>query len=330
VERPDDDRRVRWGIAATGRIAGSMVDALRTLPDAEVVAVGSRSPDTARAFAERFGIPRAHGSYADLHADDEVDVVYVASPHSHHREMTEAALRAGRHVLCEKAFALNASEARSMIETARDEDRFLMEAMWSWFMPVWQEVGRRVASGEIGEVRIVAADFGIPMEDPDGRHRRADLAGGALLDLGIYPLAIARFLLGEPDEVRALGHVTGQGVDGTAGGVLRYGSGAIAVFHTTIDAFSPRAAEVVGTSGTIRIDPPFWHPSAYSITDRDGRTTHVDLPNEGLAHEAAHAMEMIRAGRRESDVVPWSASIAGMELMDEIRRQLGVVYPQER
>ena len=321
---------LRWGIAATGRIAAAMATALRTLPDAEIAAIGSRTGEQARRFADAFDIPRAHGSYADLFADDDVDVVYVASPHSHHRDMTVAALEAGRHVLCEKAFALNASQAREMIETARRCDRFLMEAMWSWFMPVWQEVRRRVDAGEIGEVRVVAADFGIPIDDPEGRHRRADLAGGALLDLGIYPLALARFLLGEPDDVRVLGHLTDQGVDGLSGGVLRFDSGAIGVFHTTLDAFSGRAADIVGTTGSIHIDQPFWHPSSFSISPTEGDPVRVEMPNRGLAHEAAHTMDVIRAGRIESDVVPWSATLANMELMDEIRRQLGVVYPQER
>jgi predicted dehydrogenase len=325
-----DTAPVRWGIASTGRIAGAMATALRTLPDAELVAVGSRTAAAAAGFAERFGVERAHGSYADLYADEAVDVVYVASPHSHHREMTVGALEAGRHVLCEKAFAINAAEAREMIDTAERTERFLMEAMWSWFMPVWHEVRRRVVAGEIGEVRVVAADFGIPVLDPNGRHRRADLGGGALLDLGIYPLAVIRFLLGEPTEVRVVGDLTDQGVDALAGGVLGFASGAVGVFHTTIDALSGRAAEVIGTAGTIRIEPPFWHPSAFTVTVGDGRPKRVELPNQGLAHEAAHTMEMVRAGRRQSDVVPWAATIANMELMDEIRRQLGVVYPRDR
>ena len=189
----DTDEPIRWGIAATGGIADQMTRALHTLPDAEVVAVGSRRQQSADAFAARHGIPRAHGSYADLYADADIDIVYVASPHSGHHEMTIDALRAGRHVLCEKAFAINAAQAQEMIDTARVQSRFLMEAMWSWFMPAWAELRRRIENDEIGTVRLVDATFGIPVFDENSRLRRPDLAGGALLDLGIYPLALARW-----------------------------------------------------------------------------------------------------------------------------------------
>ncbi|MEM1332356.1 MAG: Gfo/Idh/MocA family oxidoreductase [Actinomycetota bacterium] len=209
---------MRWGIASTGKIGASTVAALRTVDDAEVVAVGSRTTDTARAFAERHGIERAHGSHAALVADDEVDIVYVASPHSAHHSMTIAALDAGKHVLCEKAFAVNRAQAAEMIDAARRNQRFLMEAMWSWFMPAWHEVRALIDAGEIGDVVQLDANFGLRIDDPNGRHRRPDLTGGALLDLGIYPLALARFLLGEPEDlrrdVRALGVLSATEHDG--------------------------------------------------------------------------------------------------------------------
>ena len=314
----NDATPIRWGIASTGRIAASMCEALATLPDAEIVAVGSRTVDAAETFAERFSIPRAHGSYEALWADDAIDVVYIASPHSHHAPMTIAALEAGRHVLCEKAFAYNADEARRMVDTARREGRFLMEAMWSWFMPAWHDLRDRIADGAIGDVVLVDADFGIRVDDPDGRHRRPDLAGGALLDLGIYPLALARFLLGEPTDlerdVAAVGRLTDQGVDATVGGSVRFPGGAVATFSATIDAFSGRSARIVGTEGSIAVDAPFW----------------FDLPQRGLAHEAEHVIGRLRAGALESDVMPLDTTIANMELLDEIRRQIGVVYPVER
>ncbi len=324
-----DATPTRWGIASTGGIAAKMAEALATLPDAEIVAVGSRSQGSADAFAARFGIPHAHGSYADLCADDLVDIVYVASPHNHHHAMTIDALNAGRHVLCEKAFALNARQAGEMVDAARANDRFLMEAMWTWFIPAVVEVRRRVEAGEIGRVLVVEANFGLPILAEDGRHRRADLAGGALLDLGIYPLAIARFLLGEPDAVCALGRLTDEGVDALLGGVLHFPSGAIATFHSTLDGLSSGDARIVGTDGSIVIETPFWHAHAFAIT-AGGATQRVEIPNAGLAHEAAHAIERIRGGHLESDVMPWATTIANMELMDEIRRQIGVVYPEER
>ncbi len=321
--------RLRWGIAGTGKIAAAMTQALRTLPDAEVVAVGSRTRDAADAFAGRWEIPTAHGSYAELFSDDGVDVVYVASPHSHHHEMTVAALDAGRHVLCEKAFALNAGQAREMVAAAERNDRFLMEAMWTWFIPAVVDVKRRVDAGEIGELRIVEADFGIPITVTDGRHRRADLAGGALLDLGIYPITFARYLAGDPVAVRSLGTVGATGVDTTLGGVVSYASGAIGVFHTSLDVLSTGRATVIGTEGRIDVHWPFWHPTSFTVHHHDGRSEHVESANQGLAHEAAHAMERIRGGHRESDVIPLATTVSTMELLDEIRAQLGVVYPQE-
>lgn len=307
-----------------------MVEALATLPDAKVVAVGSRAQDSADAFAERHGIATAHGSYEGLFADDDVDIVYVASPHSHHRTMTIDALDAGRHVLCEKAFAHNADEARQMVAAARRNGRFLMEAMWTWFIPAVVEIRRRLRDGVIGRVELLEADFGIRIVAEDGRHRRADLAGGTLLDLGIYPLAFARFMLGDPVDVRVLGRLADSGVDSTIGGVASFDGGALAVFHSSIDVSTSRRATIYGTAGRIEVETPFFHTSAFTVHPDAGEAQRIELPNQGLAHEAAHAMERIRHGHLESDVIPLATTVSTMELLDEIRAQLGVVYPVER
>ncbi|HSM65782.1 MAG TPA: Gfo/Idh/MocA family oxidoreductase [Ilumatobacteraceae bacterium] len=324
------DAPVRWGIASTGKIAASMCEALATLPDATITAVGSRSPESAAAFAGRFGIPRSHGSYDELFADPDVDIVYVASPHSHHHEMTISALDAGKHVLCEKAFALNAAQAREMVDAARRNDRFLMEAMWTWFIPAVVDIRQRVLDGEIGDPRVVEANFSIPVFDPNGRHRRADLAGGALLDLGIYPVSFARYLLGDPTGVSAHGVLTEGGVDATVGGVVSFAGDRMAVFHTSIDMFSNLRATVYGTLGRIEVDPPFWFTSGFTVHLTGEEPAHVALPNQGLAHEAQHAIDRIRGGHRESDVIPLATTVSTMELLDEIRAQVGVVYPEER
>ncbi|WP_040492898.1 Gfo/Idh/MocA family protein [Ilumatobacter nonamiensis] len=321
---------LRWGIASTGRISTQMAEALATIDGAEIVAVGSRTQAAADEFAATHSIPRAHGSYEALWADDGVDIVYIGSPHSEHCAMAVAALDAGRHVLCEKAFAINAGEAREMLDAARRNDRFIMEAMWSWFMPAWQELRARIEDGAIGEIISVDANFCIPMRDVNGRHRRPDLAGGALLDVGIYPLSIGRFLLGEPTDVKVLGRLTDQGVDGLVGGVMQHASGAITTFTTSLDAISDHTARIVGTDGLITVAAPFWHPSEFTITRFDGsEPERIEAPNRGLAHEAEHAMECIGTGATESDVQTWAATLANMELMDDIRRQLGVVYPSE-
>ena len=321
---------LRWGIAATGGIAASMCEALATLPDARITAVGSRMQEAAANFAARFEIPNAHGTYEALFADPDVDIVYVASPHSHHHSMTIGALDAGKHVLCEKAFALNAAQAREMVDASRRNDRFLMEAMWTWFIPAVVEVRRRVLDGEIGELKVVEANFGIAVLDPDGRHRRADLAGGAMLDVGIYPITFARFLAGDPVDAKVIGSLGATGVDATVGGVVSYSSGAIGVFHTSLDMPTSQRASVYGTSGRIDVDAPFWFPSGFTVRVTGEEPVHVDMVNNGLAHEAQHAMERIREGHRESDVISLATTVSTMELLDDIRDQLGVVYPQER
>lgn len=321
---------LRWGIAATGSIAASMCEALQTLPEAEVVAVCSRTQDAADAFAKRFGIERPHGSYDALWADENVDIVYVASPHSHHHAMTVAALDAGKHVLCEKAFAVNAVQARDMVAAARRNDRFLMEAMWTWFIPAVIDIRRRVIDGEIGELRVVEANFAIPVSDPNGRHRRIDLAGGAMLDIGIYPVTFARFLAGDPVDARVAGTLGDTGVDATVAGVVTFAGGSFGVFHTSLDMTSSLRATVYGTKGRIDVDPPFWFPSGFTVRVDGEEPVRVDMAHQGLAHEAAHAMARIRDGYHESDVIPLATTVSTMELLDDIRAQLGVVYPEER
>lgn len=305
-----------------------MATALAEIDGAEISAVGSRTQAAADEFAAKFSIPKAYGSFDELCADADVDVVYIGSPHSEHHAMTLAALAAGKHVLCEKAFALNAPEAQEMIDAARTADRFLMEAMWSWFMPGWHELRRRIGDGAIGDVVSLDANFSLLNTNPDGRHRRLDLGGGALLDLGIYPLSIARFLLGEPTDSRALGRLTAGGVDASIAGTLLHDSGAVSTFTTSLDGQSDLTARIVGTAGTITVHAPFWCPTVFTIyVDGDSET--VDTPHRGLAHEAEHTMECIRNGNTESNIQTWAATLANMELMDQIRYQVGVVYPSE-
>ena len=217
-----------------------------------------------------------------------------------------------------------------MVDAATRNDRFLMEAMWTWFIPAVIDIRQRVLDGEIGELKVVEANFGIPVGDPHGRHRRIDLAGGAMLDLGIYPITFARFLAGDPIEARVLGTLGDTGVDTTVGGVVTYDGGALGVFHTSLDMMSSLGASIYGTLGRIDVDAPFWFPSGFTVRVTGEEPVHVDMPNQGLAHEAAHAMDRIRGGHRESDVIPLATTVSTMELLDDIRAQLGVVYPEER
>ncbi|MGY6500946.1 MAG: Gfo/Idh/MocA family protein [Acidimicrobiales bacterium] len=321
--------RLRWGLAGPGAIAGEMAAALATLDDAVAVAVGSRSLDRAERFASEHGIERAHGSYEELFADDAVDIIYVATPHSSHADLTIEALRAGRHVVCEKPLGLDAGQVRAMADASRRADRFLMEAMWTWFLPPILEVQRRLADGEIGRLRSIDADFCLAIEGPDGRHHDPALGGGALLDLGIYPVALAHLVAGPPTDVRALGQLGPTGVDVNLAAVLSHDDGVVTTLRTGLEAAGTYTAHLVGTEGIIRLDAPFWCPTSFRVTTADGRSERIDAPHQGLAHEAAHAMARIRDGHLRSDVIPLSASLALAETLDEIRRQVGVRYPHE-
>ncbi|MFG2299949.1 Gfo/Idh/MocA family protein [Actinacidiphila glaucinigra] len=334
TESVGSGRKVRWGILATGGIAASFAEDLRELKDdAEIVAVGSRRLDSARAFADRFGIPRAYGSWTELADDEGVDVVYVATPHSAHRVAAGLCLRAGRSVLCEKPFTVNAVEARELADLARTHGRFLMEAMWTYCNPVVRRLTELVADGAIGEVRSVHADFGLAGPfDPGHRLLDPALGGGALLDLGVYPVSFAHLLLGEPDEVQAWAHLTEDGVDDNTGMLLGYDSGAMAVLSCSLTADTARTAVVTGSAGRIEVPAGFFHPDRF-VLRREGREPEeFGAPDDGLRglqHEAAEVMRCLRAGERESPLVPLEGSLAVMRTLDTVRDRIGVRYPGE-
>ncbi|MGC0415876.1 Gfo/Idh/MocA family protein [Embleya sp. AB8] len=331
----DATRTIRWGILATGGIAATFTEALQTLPDAEVVAVGSRDPDRAKAFAERYDIPRAYGSWAELAADDEVDVVYVATPHSAHRAAAGLCLAAGRAVLCEKAFTLDAREALELVELARERGLFLMEGMWTYCHPLVRRLRALIADGVIGEVRSVSASFGFAGEFPP-EHRLRDPAqgGGALLDLGVYPVAFAQLLLGEPDEIRAWAHLTPEGVDDNTGIVLGWHHGAVATLDCTFVADTDAPATITGTAGRIEFADGFFYPDRF-VVHRPGEEPRTVLlaevttdPERGtMRHEAQEVMRCLRAGERESPLVPLDGTLAVMRTLDTIRERIGVRFP---
>ncbi|MDX2644843.1 Gfo/Idh/MocA family oxidoreductase [Streptomyces sp. PA03-1a] len=334
TESVGSGRKVRWGILATGGIAASFAEDLREMKDdAEIVAVGSRSLASARAFADRFDIPRAYGSWTELADDDGVDVVYVATPHSAHRVAAGLCLRAGRSVLCEKPFTVNAVEARELADLAKARGLFLMEAMWTYCNPVVRRLTELVADGAVGEVRSVHADFGLAGPFEPG-HRLLDpaLGGGALLDLGVYPVSFAHLLLGEPDEVQAWAHLTEHGVDDNTGMLLGYDSGAMAVLSCSLTADTAQTAVVTGSAGRIEVPAGFFHPDRF-VLHREGREPQeFGAPDDGLRglqHEAAEVMRCLRAGERESPLVPLEGSLAVMRTLDTVRDRIGVRYPGE-
>ncbi|MEV7564016.1 Gfo/Idh/MocA family protein [Streptomyces tanashiensis] len=323
---------VRWGILATGGIAERFTTDLLALDGAEVVAVASRTEASAKAFADRFGIPRAYGEWAGLFADEDVDVVYVATPHHAHRTAAGLALEAGKAVLCEKALTLNAREAEELVALARDRGLFLMEAMWMYCNPLIRRITELVRDGAIGEVRTVQADFGLAGPF-DAGHRLRDPAvgGGALLDLGVYPVSFAQLLLGEPSAVHAHASISPEGVDLNTGMLLGWDSGASALLSCSLEADTPLTASVTGTEGRIDVPRGFFFPERFTLS-RAGREpeefTSSDDPHS-FRHEAAEVMRVLRAGGTESPLVPLDGSLAVMRTLDAVRDRIGVRYPSE-
>ncbi|MFE5592728.1 Gfo/Idh/MocA family protein [Streptomyces sp. NPDC056549] len=328
----DANGTVRWGILATGGIAERFATDLGALDGAEVVAVASRTEASAKAFADRFGIPRAYGEWAGLIADEDVDVVYVATPHHAHRAAAGLALEAGKAVLCEKALTLNAREAEELVTLARGRGLFLMEAMWMYCNPLIRRIAELVRDGAVGEVRTVQADFGLAGPF-DAAHRLRDPAvgGGALLDLGVYPVSFAHLLLGEPSAVHAHARISPEGVDLNTGMLLGWDSGASALLSCSLEADTPLTASVTGTAGRIDVPRGFFFPERFTL-HRAGREPEefvsADDPHS-LRHEAAEVMRCLRAGATESPLVPLDGSLAVMRTLDAVRDRVGVRYPQE-
>lgn len=330
---PSDAPPIKWGIIAPGWIAGQFTNAVHRHSKSRVVAVGSSSADRAQEFAARHGVGRAYGSYEALVADHDIDAVYVASPHSHHFEQARLALLGGKPVLVEKAFTQNASQASELIELARASGTLLMEAMWSRFLPHYDIVRQLIADGALGEVQTVISDHGQYFElEPTHRLLNPALAGGALLDLGIYPISFTSFVLGAPDEIQATGTMTTTGVDAQVSAVLRTGR-AHGIISTTQTAASPTTASISGAAGRIEIGGPFYQPQSVRFTDLAGdtqeTTTASIVGHEGLVYQAAHFAELLRVGSTESPLLPLGETLSIIQTLDEIRRQIGLAYPNE-
>jgi predicted dehydrogenase len=324
--------KIRWGIIGTGHIAKKFAEGLLSLPEAELVAVGSRSQASADDFAAWYGIPHRHATYAGLANDSDVDAVYVATPHPLHKDNSLLCLEAGKAVLCEKPFALNAAQAEEVVKLARAKKLFLMEAMWTRFLPVHVEVRELLAEDAIGDVRMLSADFGFRTEwNPKGRLLNPELGGGTLLDVGIYPLSLASAVFGIPTRVTGLAHVGATGVDEQVGIVLGYGQGQLAILSAAVRTDSPQEARLMGSEGSIRIHSPWWKPTALTISRAGQDDEVVDLPysSNGYNYEAAEVMACLRAGKLESDIMPLDETLAIMKTMDQLRAQWGLKYPME-
>lgn len=327
------DRKIRWGILATGSIAGSLAEAIHSVPDAELVAVASRTTENAQAFANRWNVPRRYGSYEGLAADPDVDVIYIATPHNLHYENMIACLSAGKHVLCEKAFTLNAREARECIELARRMRLFLMEAMWMRFFPAMARVREWVAERIIGQIRLVQADFCFIREyDPAHRLYDPHLGGGALLDLGIYPLSFTTQFFGFPEQIDGHADIGPTGVDELDTIRLIYPNGLTASLSCSMRIIKPREAFLIGTEGYIKVHDIFHRPDRLTL-NRLGigpRTVQLPFRGNGYAHEIEEVHACLRAGMTESTIMPLDETLQLMEIMDGLRHSWGVSYPNER
>ncbi|MDR0627638.1 MAG: Gfo/Idh/MocA family oxidoreductase [Bifidobacteriaceae bacterium] len=336
VPDPADAPQLRWGIAAPGGIAHLFAQAVLAHTKQKLVAVGSRSIQRAERFALRYGVDRAYGSYAELMADPGVQAVYVAAPHSEHKWLTLLALEAGKPVLVEKAFARNATEASEMITAAQRAGLTLMEGMWTNCLPRFDILRQLLADGLLGQLRLVHADHGHRVPTAARRLFDPELAGGALLDIGVYPVAFANFVLGAPRRITTTGHLTDSGVD--AQETMLFSdfpehAGAEAVLSSSMVTATPNVANICGSAGRIELDSRFYAPGQVRLVQPDGSAQTSTPPqmclHQGLCYEAAHFAELVVSGRPESPLLPLAGSLAIMRQLDEIREQLGVRYPGE-
>ncbi|MEC3891337.1 MULTISPECIES: Gfo/Idh/MocA family protein [Nocardiopsis] len=324
-----DNDGLRWGVVGTGGIAHAFMEGLRAVPSARVVAVGSRDRERAEWFGDTWDIPHRHGDYRDLALDPDVDVVYVATPHPWHHPDTLLMLESGKHVLVEKPMAMNALQVAEMVEAARANDRFLMEGMWTRFLPVHQVARDLVAEGAVGELTGVSADFGINLPyDPDHRLFNADLGGGALLDLGVYPLSLASWYLGEMTVVGATRHLSPDHmVDVRTTMLLRGENGVTATLDCASRTSLPGRAVLSGTAGWIEVER-FWAATDL-VLHRDGHEPerfHRPFRANGYEYEAEEVARRLAAGERESPRMSWSESRRVAEIMDRVRDMGGLVY----
>ncbi|GAA6526046.1 Gfo/Idh/MocA family oxidoreductase [Intrasporangium sp. DVR] len=332
---PREAPPIRWGILGPGSIANEFARAVTAGTASSIAAVGSRDRQRALEFAERHGVARAHGSYAELVADETIDAVYVASPHSEHHDHALLALEAGKPVLVEKAFTRNVTEARAVIRAAAAGGLLVAEAMWARYLPHYDVVRQVIEQGILGDVVLVRADHS-QLLHPNGPERLVDprLAGGALLDLGVYPVSFVDHLLGPPASVAARGSLTDGGVDATVGIVLAYASGAVAALTSSMLARTPCAAEIVGTEARLELSGPFYSPTLLRLLTPDGdllaeRPGALLAPLRGFSYQAAEFARCLASGASESAYMPHAATLRVMSTMDEIRAQVGVRYPGE-
>lgn len=323
---------VRWGIVGAGKIAHTFSKDLELVSGGKLMAVGSRSLDKAQEFADVYRAPHAFGSYEELFESDTVDVVYIATPHTGHVSLTIQALKAGKHVLCEKPLGVNKGEVERMIETAKENKVFLMEALWSRFNPTIKAVKNLIDSGEIGEVGHLYSDFAFYAldRDEDGRLLNPDLAGGSLLDIGIYPIFLSYLFLGMPSDIMAKVHFHETGVEKQCSMIFDYPN-AQALLYSGLTSNTDMRSEISGSAGSIFINPRWHEATSYTLVKGNESTT-VELSKigKGYGHEIEEVHQCLAAGKLESDLWSHQNSLDLIYLMDTIRSKTGIKFPFEQ
>jgi predicted dehydrogenase len=337
-----DYKTLRWGILGAGNIARRWSNDVVKLRDQKIQAVGSRDLEKANAFADKYEIPTRHNSYEALVSDPEVDAIYVATPHNFHKEHVLLALSAGKHVLCEKPFTVNAKEATEIIAVAKAKNLLLMEGMWSQVFPILLKAKEVIASGAIGKPRQIIADFGygagnvkddgrLEITNPGSRLFDINLIGGGLMDVGVYPVHLATFFFGNPVATAALGILGDSGVDENVGMLLQFANGEIGVTTTSIQVTTPFEAIILGTGGKIEIHSPWWKAQSMTVYASGKEPEKIEMTHEGegFQFEAMHFADTLRAGKTESDILTHERTLAVMKSLDDIRAQIGLKYPGE-
>ena len=325
---------IKWGILGTGRISRAFAEGLRTASNGNLHGVASRNHTRSKAYAEEWSVPLAFENYQQMAESDVIDAVYVATPHTQHAENSILCMKNGKAVLCEKPIAVNYGQTKEMVAQARKSNVLLMEGMWSRFPPLMTELRKIISAGEIGEVRTLQADFGFKPKarEPEGRLLNPNLAGGSLLDIGIYPISLASMVMGKPKSFVSDWHRGPTGIDEQASCILKYDNGSMALLHSSLESETRQEAFLSGAEGNIRIHKQCWKPQKMTITSNlSQKEKIVEMPFEGngFNYEAEFFGKLLLEGKTDNEIMSLDESLEIMTLLDQIRKEWGLFYPFE-
>ena len=322
------DQKVRWGIVGLGKIANLFAEDIQKVPNAKLYAVASRNKENSKRFAQKYNASIFYDNYMDMSKDQQVDAVYIATPHAFHKEHTLLFLNQKKAVLCEKPFAMNGMQVKEMIDTAKTNNTLLMEAMWTFFLPHYQAVLKVLKEGTIGDIVNIHADFGFnAVYDPESRLIKKELGGGSLLDIGIYPIFLVLTVLGIPETIDANATFFDSGVDSSCKMTFKYKNNVEAKLESNLLKYTPTEAIIQGTKGKIIIHKKFHAPSSFSIEkDKIIRNFDFEVKTNGYSYEIEHFSHLLQTGKKESDIMNFKTSKHLITLLDTVRNQIGLKY----